>query len=71
MKKARQSYDREFKISIISELNPAKPGIWIARDQGIHPSLLSRWRNEFAQNPERANRFNGYRWQVRGQDRRA
>lgn len=40
MEKARRCYDREFKISEVTELESGKPLAQIAREQGIHPSLL-------------------------------
>lgn len=61
MKKARRRYDREFKISIVAELESDKPLAQIVREQGIHPSLPSRWRDELAENPERAFSGNGNR----------
>ena len=59
MKKTRRRYDREFKISVVAELESGKPLAQIAREYGIHPSLLSRWRDELAENPERAFSGNG------------
>ena len=61
MKKTRRRYDREFKISVVAELESGKPLAQIAREYGIHPSLPCRWRDELAENPERANSFNGDR----------
>jgi transposase-like protein len=59
MKKTRRRYDREFKISAISELESGKTPAQIAREHGIHPSQFLRWREEFAENPEKAFRGNG------------
>ncbi len=50
---------REFKISVVVELESRKPQI--APEHGIHPSLPCRWQDELAENPERANSFNGDR----------
>ena len=61
MKKTRRRYDREFKISVVAELESGKPLAQIARENGIHPSLPSRWRDELAENPERAFSGNGNR----------
>lgn len=62
MKRTRRRYDREFKISVVAELEGGKTPAQIARKQGIHPSLLSRWRDELAENPEKAFRGNGKRY---------
>ena len=59
MKKMRRRYDREFKISIVAELESGKPVAQIAGENGIHPGLPSRWRDELAENPERAFSENG------------
>jgi len=59
MKKTRRRYDRKFKISVVAELESGKPLAQIAREYGIHPSLPCRWRDELAENPERAFSGNG------------
>jgi transposase len=62
MKKMRRRYDREFKISVVAELEGGKPLAQIAREQGIHPSLPSRWRDELADNPKKAFSGNGNKY---------
>jgi transposase len=59
MKKSRRRFDREFKIAIVPEFESGKPLAQINRENGIHPSLPSRWRDELAKNPERAFSGNG------------
>jgi transposase len=59
MKRTRRRYDREFKISVVAELESGKPLSQIAREHCIHPSLPSRWREELADNPEKAFSGNG------------
>src|SRR5512137_2061153 len=62
MKRTRQRYDRAFKISVVAELESGKPLSQIAREYGIHPSLPSRWRDELADNPEKAFSGNGNKY---------
>ncbi len=62
MKKTRRRYDRDFKISVIAELEGGKTSAKIAREHGIHPGLPSRWRDELAENPEKAFSDNGKRY---------
>jgi len=62
MKKTRRRYDREFKISVVAELESGKPLAQIAREYGIHPALPSRWRDELAENPEKAFSGNGNKY---------
>jgi transposase-like protein len=57
--KTRRRYDRDFKISIVAELEGGKPPAQDAREHGIHPSLHARWREELAENPEKAFSGNG------------
>jgi len=61
MKKTRRRYDREFKISVVAELESGKPPAQIAREHGIHPSLPPCWRDELAEYPETAFSGNGNR----------
>jgi transposase len=62
MKKTRRRYDRDFKISVLAELEAGKPLAQIAREYGIHPSLPCRWKAEPAENPEKAFRGNGNKY---------
>lgn len=62
MKKPRRRYDREFKISVVAKLEGGKSLAQIAREQGVSPSLPSRWRKELAMNPEIAFRGNGMKY---------
>jgi transposase len=48
MTKKRQRYDREFKLSVLAELEAGKTLAEIAREHGINRSLPSRWRKEQA-----------------------
>ena len=70
MKKTRRRYDRDFKISVLAELEAGKPLAQIAREYGIHPSLPCRWKAELTENPEKAFRGNGnkYKDQVKMQN---
>lgn len=61
MKKTRRRYDRDFKISVVAELESGKRPAQVAREHGIYPSLPCRWRAELAENPEMAFRGNGNR----------
>ena len=54
MKKTRRRYDREFKISVVAELESGKPLAQIARENGIHTALLRACRDALDENPERA-----------------
>ena len=62
MKKTRRRYDRDFKISILAELEAGKPLAQVAREYGIHPSLPCRWKTELSENPERAFKGNANKY---------
>ena len=62
MKKIRRRYDRDFKISILAELEAGKPLAQVAREYSIHPSLPCRWKTKLAENPERAFKGNGNKY---------
>lgn len=54
MTKKKISYTRDFKIAIISQIESGTPISEVARQNGIHPGLISRWRQLYKENPERA-----------------
>ena len=58
----RQRYDRAFKISVVAELESGNPPSQIAHEHSIHPSLPSWWRDELAENPEKAFSGNGNKY---------
>ena len=62
MTKIRRRYDRDFKISIVTELAGGKSVAQIAREYGVHPSLPCRWREELAENLETAFSGNGNKY---------
>ena len=62
MKKTRRRYDREFKISILAELEAGKPLAQVAREYGIHPSLPCRWRDVLAKYTQKAFLGNGKKY---------
>jgi|GEM_PF-4124801 transposase len=49
MKKTRRRYDREFKISVVAELEAGKPLAQIALEYGVYTSLHAGWRDELAE----------------------
>ncbi len=55
----RRRHTREFKISIIRELESGKNLAQLSRENNIHPTMISRWRLEYRKNPESAFSGNG------------
>ncbi len=57
--KTRKKYTRETKISILRELENGKSAAQICRENDIHPSMLSKWKREYKENPGTAFSGNG------------
>lgn len=57
--KQRRKYTREFKLSVITELEAGKTEAHLSREHDIHPSLIGRWKKELQQDPENAFQGNG------------
>ncbi len=55
----RRRHTREFKISIIRELESGKNLAQLSRENNLHPTMISRWRLEYRKNPESAFSGNG------------
>jgi transposase len=55
----RRRHTREFKISLIRELESGKNLAQLSRENNIHPTMISRWRLEYRKNPESAFSGNG------------
>ena len=59
MAKNRKRYTKEFKISVIRELEGGTSSGELSRKYGIHPTLPSRWKKEYYEDPELAFGGNG------------
>ena len=55
----RRGHTREFKISIIRELESGKNLAQLSRENNLHPTMISRWRLEYQKNPKSAFSGNG------------
>ena len=54
MTKPRTIYTKEFKLAILAQVNTGVPCAQVARENGLHPALVVRWKKEFSDNPEKA-----------------
>lgn len=59
--KIRRKFTREFKLSLINELE-SKSFVQVCREHDIHPSLLSKWKRDYQANPQEAFSGNGNIW---------
>ena len=57
--KKRRTYSREFKISVLHELESGKTKAQLSREHGIDHSLISRWQEEYLQDPDNASSGQG------------
>jgi transposase len=57
--KIRRTYTREFKLKVLRECESGKDKAQLSRENGLHPSLISRWEKEFREDPEHAFSGNG------------
>jgi transposase len=59
MGQKRRKFTREHKISAIRSLESGKTIAEVARENEIHPSLLSKWKKEYSLDPDNAFKGNG------------
>jgi len=57
--KRRRTYTRDFKISVIREVEMGKTLAQVSRENEIHPYLVVKWKKEYFRDPENAIRGNG------------
>ncbi|MBE0520873.1 MAG: transposase [Candidatus Methanoperedenaceae archaeon] len=57
--KTRKKFTREAKITLLRELENGKSSAQVCRENGIHPSMLSKWKREYKENPVTAFSGNG------------
>jgi transposase len=65
--KTRRHYTRDFKIAVVRDLEIGRSLAQVSRENGIHPSLIAKWKRDYFENPENAFRGNGkaYKEQAR------
>ena len=61
--KQRRSFTRDFKLSVLSELN-IKKAAQVCKEHNIHPVLISKWKKEFNENPVKSFSGNGNLWKA-------
>ena len=54
MAKHRPTYTKEFKLAILAQVNSGLPVAQVARENGIHPQLVFKWKSDFLEDPEKA-----------------
>ncbi|MEK6829913.1 MAG: transposase [Nanoarchaeota archaeon] len=59
----RREFTRDFKLSVLSELN-VKKAAEVCKEHNIHPVLLSKWKKDFNQDPFKAFNGKGNLWKA-------
>lgn len=54
MKRPKPVYTREFKLAILAQVNNGVPVAQVARENGLHPALVFRWKQQYLEDPEKA-----------------
>jgi len=57
----RRNYTREFKLEVLRELE-SKTLAQVCREHNINPNVISRWKREYAANPQQAFSGKGNLW---------
>ena len=55
----RRKHSREFKLQVLREIEAGKTVAAAAREYEIHPSLITKWQNNYARYAEAAFAGNG------------
>jgi len=54
MTRKRTMYSRDFKLAILAQVESGLPLAQVARENGLHPALVARWKKEYLDDPEKA-----------------
>jgi transposase len=52
--KRRPTYTQESKLAILAQVNSGVPVAQVARETGLHPQLIFKWKSDFLEDPEKA-----------------
>lgn len=59
MSKKRRKYSREFKLSVLREIESGKTIAQVSREYEIHESVINKWKRQYRENPDEAFSGNG------------
>ena len=52
--KSRRKFSREFKLSVLRELESGKTIAELSREHELHPSLVGKWKDKYYKDPDAA-----------------
>ena len=64
MGKTRRRYSKDFKLSVIRELEAGVDVSEISRKYNLHPAMPPRWRKEYYDNPDKSFSGNGIAYKL-------
>jgi len=67
MLKQRRTFEREFKLQVLSQVDAGSTIVQVAREHGIHPETVRLWRKQLRKYADRAvaGRGNAYSEEAR------
>ncbi len=54
MARTKTTYTKEFKLAILAQVESGIPVAQVARENGLCPQLIFKWRKDYRENPEKA-----------------
>jgi len=61
--RSRRSFTRDYKLSVLSELS-IKSVAEVCREHSLHPVIISKWKKEYRQDPDKAFSGKGNIWKA-------
>jgi transposase len=55
----KRQYSREFKISVLQEIEAGKSIAEVSREHSINPTMICKWKKRYKENPQTAFSGNG------------
>ena len=59
MVRKRRSFTRSYKLAVLAEVESGRSMTEVAREHGIHVNIISRWKREYAKDPDTSFTGNG------------
>jgi len=59
MGRKRRSFTRNYKLAVLAEVESGRPEVEVAKEHGIHANIISRWKREYAKDPDTSFSGNG------------
>lgn len=64
----KRRFSKEFKLSVLRELDSGKPMAVVCRENEINQNVAGRWKREYRQDPQKAFAGRGNIWKQDARD---